>query len=363
MSQEIKKKSIGKVKTSNVIYPILIGFGVVGYMVYQEFNPAAFDSVHFTSSSLFWLGVAAILMAFRDLGYMIRIRLLADNHLTWRQAFRVIMLWEFTSAVTPSAVGGTSVAILYVHKEGISIGKSSAIVMATSFLDELYFIIVAPLIYLYFGHSRLFNIPGSEGLAEGLFTVAMVGYFVKLVYIVVLSYGLFYNPRGLKWLLVSIFSFRYLRKWRYKMIAVSSEILMSSKNLRSRPLKFWLKTFGATFFSWTSRYFVVNALLLAFFLMQDQMLIFARQMVMWIMMLVSPTPGGSGFAEYVFTVFLGDLIPVAKDLQKSISVGFAFVWRLISYYPYLVIGAFILPRWIKHKFHLPRLKKHHSATE
>lgn len=136
------------------------------------------------------------------------------------------------------------------------------------------------------------------------------------------------------------------------MLEIAGEIMMSSKNLRSRDFSFWLKTFGATFFSWTSRYFVVNALLLAFFAMGDQFLVFARQLVMWIMMLVSPTPGGSGFAEYVFTVFLGDLIPVAKELQASISVAFAFIWRLISYYPYLIIGAFILPRWIKHKFHI-----------
>lgn len=352
MGQKVKSNSIGKVKISNVIYPIIIGFGVVGYMVYREFNPEAFSSIHFTTSSLFWLGVALILMAFRDLGYMIRIRLLADKHLTWKQAFRIIMLWEFTSAVTPSAVGGTSVAILYVHKEGISIGKSSAIVMATSFLDEIYFILIAPIIFIFIGHSDLFDIQGSALLAEGLFTVALVGYFVKLLYLVVLTYGLFINPKGLKWLLVKIFSFRYLRKWRHSMLEIAGEIMMSSKNLRSRDFSFWLKTFGATFFSWTSRYFVVNALLLAFFAMGDQFLVFARQLVMWIMMLVSPTPGGSGFAEYVFTVFLGDLIPVAKELQASISVAFAFIWRLISYYPYLIIGAFILPRWIKHKFHI-----------
>lgn len=357
MSQNLSKNPIGKIKISNVIYPIIIGFGVVGYMVYREFNPAAFESVNFTSSSLFWLGVAAILMAFRDIGYMIRIRLLADKHLTWKQAFRIIMLWEFTSAVTPSAVGGTSVAILYVHKEGLSIGKSSAIVMATSFLDEVYFIIVAPILFFLIGQSNLFHIQGSHLLAEGLFSIALVGYLVKLTYTIILSYGLFYNPKGLKWLLMKIFRFRLLRKWRYKMLEVSTEIMVSSKSLRSRPFSFWIKTFGATAFSWTSRYFVVNALLLAFFMMNDQMLIFARQLVMWIMMLVSPTPGGSGFAEYVFTVFLGDLIPVKVELQKSISVAFAFLWRLISYYPYLVIGAFILPRWIKTKFHIHRTKK------
>lgn len=353
MSQDISRNSVGKVKTSNIIYPIIIGFGVIGYMVYREFNPDAFKAISFTSSTVFWLGVALILMAFRDIGYMIRIRLLADNHITWKQAFRVVMLWEFTSAVTPSAVGGTSIAILFVHKEGISIGKSSAIVMATSFLDELYFIIVAPLLFFIFGKGLLFDISSST-LAQGFFTVALVGYFVKLAYTIILSYGLFVNPKGLKWLIVRIFSFRLLRKWRYSMSVIAGEIMMSSKNLRSRPFSFWLKTFGATCFSWTSRYFVVNALLLAFFAMHDHLLIFARQLVMWIMMLVSPTPGGSGFAEYVFTVFLGDLIPVAPDLQKGLSVAFAFVWRLVSYYPYLIIGAIILPRWIRHKFHFKK---------
>lgn len=49
-------------------------------------------------------------------------------------------------AITPSAVGGTSVAIIYVHKEGISLGRSSAIVMLTSFLDEIYFIVMFPLL-------------------------------------------------------------------------------------------------------------------------------------------------------------------------------------------------------------------------
>lgn len=359
MSQVVKKNIASKVKTSNIIYPIIIGFGVIGYMVYAEFNPKAFSAISFTTSTAFWLGVALILMAFRDIGYMIRIRLLADNHLTWRQAFRVIMLWEFTSAITPSAVGGTSVAILFVHKEGLSIGKSSAIVMATSFLDEIYFIVAVPILYFIFGKSELFLIQGSANLTQGLFTIALVGYFVKLAYTIVLTYGLFYNPKGLKWLIINIFSIRYLRKWRYSMTNIASEIVLSSKNLRSRPASFWLKTFGATLISWTSRYLVVNALLLAFFAMHDQLLIFARQMIMWVMMLISPTPGGSGFAEYLFTVFLGDLIPVAPDLQKGLSIAFAFIWRLISYYPYLIIGAIIVPRWIKHKFHFRKAPHHH----
>ena len=116
------------------------------------------------------------------------------------------MLWEFTSAITPSAVGGTSVAILYVHKEGISVGKSSAVVMATSFLDELYFILIFPLLVLFLDSQVLF-LAQETGLnfRNEFLLFAIIGYSLKLAYLILLSYGLFFNPRGLKWLLLQIF--------------------------------------------------------------------------------------------------------------------------------------------------------------
>ncbi|MGL5912949.1 MAG: lysylphosphatidylglycerol synthase transmembrane domain-containing protein, partial [Bacteroidales bacterium] len=116
----------------------------------------------------------------------------------------------------------------------------------------------------------------------------------------------------------------------------------SAAELRYRSWRFWLSSFAATFISWTSRYSVVNALFLAFFAVGDHLLVFARQLVMWIMMLVSPTPGGSGFAEFIFREFLGEFIPSA-----GLIVVIALLWRLITYYLYLLIGAIVLPQWLK----------------
>lgn len=67
-------------------------------------------------------------------------------------------------------------------------------------------------------------------------------------------------------------------------------------------------------------------------------------------MLVSPTPGGSGFAEFVFTRFLGEFIPVEPAILGTVAIAMALIWRLATYYPYLVIGAIMFPRWIKSKF-------------
>ena len=110
-----------------------------------------------------------------------------------------------------------------------------------------------------------------------------------------------------------------------------------------------MKSFLATFISWTARYWVINFLFLAFFLehigLREHFLIYARQLTMWIILLISPTPGGSGVAEYVFRDFLGDIIP---NMQWAVPL--AFLWRLISYYPYLLIGAIVLPKWLKKVF-------------
>ena len=342
---------LGKIKIGNAIYPILIGLAVVGWMLWRDFNPEVFADIRFSWATVGWLCLAVFFMFGRDIGYIIRIRVLSGGQLSWLQSFRVIMLWEFTSAITPSAVGGTSVAIIYVHKEGISLGRSSAIVMLTSFLDEIYFIVMFPLLMLLVGVDRLFDITAHAGIvARGLMTFALVGYFLKLAFVCVLSYGLFVNPRGLKWMLLKIFKLRWLHRWYRAVERVGSDIVLSSHEIKRAGWKFWLKACSSTFLSWSSRYLVANALIMAFFSVSDQFLLFARQLVMWIMMLVMPTPGGSGFAEYIFSTYCRDLIEVPVAMQLGAATLIAVLWRLVTYYPYLVAGAIIFPRWIKQKF-------------
>lgn len=348
--EESEKNLTRKISPYKIIYPIIIGLAVVSYMLYKEFDITAFEQISFTWVSACWLLVAVMCMFIRDLGYVIRIKVLSDNRLNWIQSIRIIFLWEFTSAVTPSAIGGTSIAILFVHKEGIKVGRSSAMVMATSFLDELYFILMFPIILLCVSQTALWNMPGvSEGVTKSLIWIAVGGYAIKLLYLMVLSYGLFKNPRGLKYLILKCFKFRLLRKWRHSANEAGSDIIRNSFELRHMPFSFWIKTFGATFMSWTARYWVVNAILMAFwagsYTLAEHFLIFARQLIMWIMMLVSPTPGGSGFAEFVFKEYLGEFLPSA-----GVAIAMAILWRLISYYPYLFVGAFIVPRWITKNF-------------
>jgi uncharacterized protein (TIRG00374 family) len=253
------------------------------------------------------------------------------------------MLWEFASALTPSVVGGSAAAFYIVSKECKSVGKSTAIVMITALLDEMFYIVMVPLLFLFIPTEKLFIHGEFSFFNLGDFPTKYVffaGYFFILILTTVISFAIFFRPVFFKKLLVYIFSFKLLRKWQNKAEKTGDEIITTSEEIKGKPPVFWLKAIGATFFSWTARFWVVNFLIIAFISGGDQLLIYARQLVMWVILLISPTPGGSGVAEYMLPKFIGEYM---GDFGNEI----ALMWRLISYYAYLIIGSIVLPLWLK----------------
>ena len=320
------------------------------------------SDINWTWTSTFWMVMALIAMAMRDVAYMYRIKVLTDNVLSWFQSFRVIMLWEFASALTPSIVGGSGIAMFIVHREGIKLGKSTAIVLVSALLDELFYILTVIVVLLAVGTDTLFPVSMQKtlfGTTFGTQGIFWIGYFFIVAMTTSILIAVFTIPRGFKYLLLQIFRLPFLKRWRYNVIEIGDDIIITSKELKGKPKRYWLKAFGATYVSWTSRYIVVNFLILAFMnpdnvLIQgfmDHVLIFARQLVMWVIMLISPTPGSSGVAEFAFSGFLKEFIPI------GLVGALALLWRLISYYPYLFIGAILLPRWLRATAPKPKEKK------
>ncbi len=330
-----------------IIIPIVIGLLVTAYMLYGEIQEDTFDFLQWSVTVVFWMLMSLVMMFIRDLAYMWRLRILTHNQLSWRSSFNVIMLWEFSSAISPSVVGGTGPAIFFLYKEGINSGKSTAIVLTAIFLDELFFIFMVPLLVLFWG-NQAFPSQDISFLSHAI-TYFWIAYGVILLYTLLLAYALFINPHTVKKLLSYLFLLPFLKRWRLKARKLGNQLIITSKEFKDKRGTFWLKSFTATFLSWTARYAVINCIFLAFFfhhlLPVEHFLVYARQLTMWILLLITPTPGGSGVAEYVFRDFLGDLMP-----NIAWAVPLAIIWRLVSYYPYLVIGSFILPTWLRKKF-------------
>lgn len=304
------------------------------------------SEVNWTYQSTLWMIVALFMMAIRDLAYMIRIRILTDHQLSWRQSFRVIMMWEFASALTPSVVGGAGVAMFILNREGIKMGKSTALVMVTALMDEFFYIFMVPLVIFTVGLDTLFVVDGPRtflGMDLDLQAIFWIGYFFIVGLTLIITLSIFFAPKGFKRFLVLVAKLPLLRRWKDNFARTGDEIITTSVELKTKRFGYWFQAIGATFLSWTARYWVVNFLIMCFTSVSwsENMLIYARQLVMWVILLISPTPGSSGVAEIAFGEFFEGLVPA------GLIIIIAILWRLISYYPYLFIGAFLLPVWLR----------------
>jgi glycosyltransferase 2 family protein len=347
-----QKKILDFFRVRRIMVPVVLGLGVATFLLVRSFDITAFREVNWTPQSYFYIFMSLVMMVIRDAAYMYRLRVLTDGQISWRRSFEVIMLWEFASAVTPSIIGGSAIAIFIINREGVSMGRTTAIVLVTAFLDELFYILMVPLIIAWVGPAQLFISEGEYVLMDARFGtqgIFIIGYVFILILTTIIIYGIFVNPRGLKWILLNIFRIPFLRRWRTRAAETGNEIIITSSEMKGKPFMFWVKAFGGTFFSWTARFWVVNMLIMAFVPVADHFLIYGRQLVMWVILLISPTPGGSGVAEIVFSGFLGEFIP------DGLTPAMGLMWRLVSYYPYLFIGAIILPHWLK-RVYAPKKK-------
>lgn len=301
-------------------------------------------NIDWTWQSAFWFFMALLCVVARDAGYMYRIRVLTDKALSWRKAFDTIVLWEFASALTPSIVGGSGVALFILNREGIRMGKSTAVVMVTALLDELFYITMVPIILLLIGTGQLFPVSLEKeifGVTFGTQGIFWLGYFFIVALTTVIALAIFFRPRLFKYLLLQIFRLPFLKRWRYDIIALGNDIIITSRELKGKNKRFWIQALSATYFSWTARFILVNMLIMAVVPVMDHFLLYGRQLVMWVIMLISPTPGSSGLAEFAFTGFLADFIPL------GLAGGLAFIWRLLTYYIYIFVGVIVLPRWLR----------------
>lgn len=348
-TQEVENNNESALKDLNpnkIAIPIAVGLLAVLYLIFTSDN-INFDRVleNLKNAKLWWIGAAFAVLLLRDLGYMYRIRYLTNRELSWKSSLYTILLWEFSSAITPSVVGGTAVAIFIINKEGVAFGKSLAYVILTAVLDNLFFVF-ASLFVIFFVPFSIFpdgnNTIVLAGYALSLQSIFTISVSLIAVYTFFMAFGLFVKPKAFRWMLIKLTSFRLFKRWEKDAAQTGDDMILASEILRGNSLNYWLKAILSTMVVWSARYFMLNCLIAAFADLNgaNHLLIFCRQIIMWIIMLISPTPGSSGTAEWSFQLFFNEFF------QSGFVLIVAILWRLITYYAYLIIGVVAVPRWL-----------------
>lgn len=328
--------------TLKVLIPVAIGIAVVVWLFGREFDINAIKDIEFTPTVPVGMILALFALFGRDFGLAWRFRALSDFRLSWRSTAKVTMLCEFTSAITPTSVGGSAVSMIFMQREGITLGRATTITLTTLMLDEGFFMVFIPMIFLLISPDELFGFTDGA-TAHDLQVLFWIVYGVLCLITIILYIGIFRSPKTISNILLKIFSLPILRRWKKQVEELGDNMIEASKELKGKSLRWWMAPVGATIVSWLSRFAVVNALMFAFIPEADQLTVLFRQFIVWALLTFTPTPGGSGVSEMLFKTYYSDIV------TGPVMMVLAITWRIFTYYVYLFIGICMIPSLFKKK--------------
>lgn len=328
-----------------VLLPVCIGIGVVVFLLWKQYDPSELKNIQWTRVTAFWIGVAIVLLICRHIAYAWRLKVLSADVFSWRKAIQLIFIWEFSSAVSPTSLGGSAVALIVLSQEKLKTARVASIVLYTVVLDTAFFIITLPILYLFIGPEMVQ--PGLASLfsASGIAQTFSLAYVAMLIYGSFFAYGLFVKPETLSQFLKWLSTWPIITRWQDSIRKTADDLVLAAREMLKADWKYHVKAALATIIAWSFRFLVLSAVMLAFsdqisYDLITQINIYGRLQSMFVIIAFSPTPGGSGFVEYIFTEYL-------QDYAGSQALISAVFWRLLSYYLYLIAGLFIIPAWLR----------------
>ena len=118
--EQAEKEVLESIKFSRIIIPVLIGLGVVAYLLWKQFDPEEFAKISWTSHTFFWILASLFFLTIRHLAYANRLRILSDKQFSWKKCIELIFIWEFSTSISPTSVGGSAVALFVLSQETVS---------------------------------------------------------------------------------------------------------------------------------------------------------------------------------------------------------------------------------------------------
>lgn len=326
--------------------------------MYQQLDIEELRKINWNFHIFFFIFLAIFMYVLRHFFYSWRLKIMTGNEFSWPKSFELIVLWEFASAVSPTSVGGAGVALFLLAQEKLSTAKTVSVVIYSLVLDTIFFVVSLPILYMVLG--PIIIRPNMKSLTDlDGFGYTFIGVLIFMtIYGFIFFYGLFINPNTIKGLMMWFARLPFLKRFRSDIEQTATDVVLTSQELQQKNSFFHFKALVATFGAWITRFLAINFIIIA--LVQatpldllNQAIIYARGETMHVVTAFSPTPGGAGIAEYLFGGFFTDYV------SEGIASLIALIWRLITYYSYLILGAIVIPVWIREVL----LRRRQNASE
>lgn len=325
-----------------LLMALSLGLGLGG--LYLATRDALLDPQSYALETWSWPLALAAVLAFLSIWVVPAVKhrdLVAEQgrSLTLYQSLLVHVASVFGVAMTPSGSGGGPALMVALGRFGVPTGVGLGIAMQVAVLDLIAFAILIPVGSVYLLMS------GAIALSPAFRALAVAGATVAAIGAVALSR----YPRPVVRLLLWLSRLRKLRRFADRIQGAAREYYRSAKAFQAMPLWRWGELVLITVLSWLANFLLFWVALRMYGIPAGAMEIVSVLSVLTLASFVIPTPGGSGFMEFVVGLAVSGRVTAAEVAPPIL------VWRLLTFYLIFLIGPvagwLILleraPRWLR----------------
>lgn len=280
---------------------------------------------------LICLGISVGIWFFEALTVKI-ISNMQEEKLSLFYLLRITVLGTFFSAITPFAVGGQPVQIIYMQRKGIKASKASAIIVSRFITYQIVITIIGVV-------AVIFAYPFMKDKVSNLAVLSVFGFLINsavLFFLFLFSLNKSITSKLILFFLKILHKIKIVKdmgKAQEKTINELERFHSILKEAIKKPYKYFLAfvfTFAQMFLVMSLPYFVALSLGLNnnFFEM------IAAQSVLYLIIAMIPTPGASGASEGGYTLFFSPFF------GTNVGAGL-LLWRLFSYYLNIIVGGLV----------------------
>jgi uncharacterized protein (TIRG00374 family) len=326
----------------NIVILIVLSFLVLYFSLKDDFVGIIQTIMDI---NFWWFFIGVILMFgywfFRSLAFH-RLVLKFDSNYDFKRTFGLIMLTQFFNGITPFATGGQPLVAYTLKKDGLKVEDSTNIVVQDFITYQIALIILGIIAILY---NYLFNIFIK---VQFLKEIVLIGFIVNVAVV------------------LGLFMVAFARKFNQTTVKFAIKIMNKLKivNDREKLIDKWEKKIndfhdGASILMEDKKHFAMNILINIFamislyaiplailFSMRDYHslnIVTAIVSSAYVMLVSSfiPSPGSVGGIEFAFVAFFSNFV------KGNILSAMMLLWRVLTYYLGLTIGAIVFNVWRK----------------
>ncbi len=310
----------------------------MGVVAYLTFDLSAYKMIAGRLNA--WLLAAAVgTVVLRVFAGGWRLDYLSDGRLGFGGGLRIQLIWDFLAYITPSTVGGGPfVPVVIARERDIPLGEATSIMLFAMLLDQLHFVATIPIIVVCMFYMDV--IPPVLGVIGHWSILLFFAGF--MLWVLVFGYSTLFKPQLLARFIDLVFRIRFLQRFRDRALHVMTDFQAQARALRSRGPGYFAKGFALTIVPWISRYALMVLIAWSIFPALDRLLALVRAAALTLSSVALPSPGGAGGVEALYAAFYGPPL-----LPATLVVPTLLVWRLLSYYAFIVVGSYFALRHLR----------------